>query len=506
MAAARAVAALAAAQPRGAAAWADACDVLNVALADGRAAAAEAACTAGGAEAVTAGMRAHAAHAPAQLAGCEALARMCVDAMDTAPGRAIAAGALPACVAALRTLMSASAGAASADAAADAAADASTALGALHNMLFSAAGATRAAYRAGRDAGAVEAALAALERHGTGAGADAALFHRGFDVVFVLADDATVACTAAAGDSRVVRLAVAALRHPAARASSAAVQAACHALNTYTAPPSVAAHHAAAYEAGALDALVGVLRAHAGDADVARIACCAAHFLVQQAPGRAAAHAADEALLGAAAAAVLAHLRDARVVQHGCATLTHGVQAARGGAATRASQDAAGAAGAVEAACAALCREADGRDEGDDPALLYAASALRALLRGGHAANGRRALAATADEGKLFAAVASSPRTLPLAEELRTLWAAACAAHDAAPRCAAGARCARCAAHVAAGALCACPGCDARRRPDGRALARCGACRGVAYCGAEHQREHWAAHKGVCGAARRGAR
>jgi hypothetical protein len=398
-------------------------------------------------------------------------------------------------VGALRTLLSTSTPVTE-----DAATDAAIALGALHNMLFSPAGNAPAAQRAGRDAGAPEAALAALERH---ASADPVICERALNVLYVLADCPTVARTAAAGDVRVVRAAVAALREPRARASVAAVLAACHALNVYTARPEALAHHAAAYDAGALDALVGVLRAHEGDADVARIACCAAHFLLQQAPARAAAHAADAALLSAAAVAVAAHLDDARVVQHSCATIMHAIEATQSGSgARRASQDAAGAAGAVEAACAALCRETYGFDPGDGPALLYAASALLALLRGGHAGNGVRAARAAREE-LLEEAECSLENRASMLRELRALLDSARAAHDAAPRCAAGVACERCAAHVATGALCACPGCDARRRPDGRALARCAGCRGAAYCGPAHQREDCAAHKRTCGAAAR---
>jgi hypothetical protein len=158
----------------------------------------------------------------------------------------------------------------------------------------------------------------------------------------------------------------------------------------------------------------------------------------------------------------------------------------------------------VEAACAALCREVNGFDPGDAPALLYAASALLALLRGGHAGNGIRAARAAREDELLQAAECGLENRATLLRELRALWDGARAAHDAAPRCAGGGgACARCAALVAAGALCACPGCDARRRPDGRALARCAGCRGAAYCGPAHQREDWAAHKRTCVAATR---
>jgi hypothetical protein len=90
----------------------------------------------------------------------------------------------------------------------------------------------------------------------------------------------------------------------------------------------------------------------------------------------------------------------------------------------------------------------------------------------------------------------------------------AAAAHDAAPcaDAAMAASCARCAAAGATGERCALTGCCAWRRraaaaadgagEDGAAagvkLRRCGACRTVAYCSAEHQRAHWAQHKHEC--------
>jgi hypothetical protein len=47
--------------------------------------------------------------------------------------------------------------------------------------------------------------------------------------------------------------------------------------------------------------------------------------------------------------------------------------------------------------------------------------------------------------------------------------------------------------------VCGLPGCGAAHRPgEGAALRICASCRVTAYCGAEHQRLHWKAHKKLC--------
>jgi hypothetical protein len=76
-------------------------------------------------------------------------------------------------------------------------------------------------------------------------------------------------------------------------------------------------------------------------------------------------------------------------------------------------------------------------------------------------------------------------------------------AHDARGGCCGDAvpRCVRCARLRAGGKLCGLPGCGVRQ-PQGadapRPLKRCAACATFAYCGAEHQRAHWPAHKPEC--------
>ncbi len=71
--------------------------------------------------------------------------------------------------------------------------------------------------------------------------------------------------------------------------------------------------------------------------------------------------------------------------------------------------------------------------------------------------------------------------------------------HDDEPCSVAG--CKRCATARARGAMCALPGCGARRRDGGaKTLLRCGTCRAACYCGPAHQREDWRRHKGECGA------
>jgi hypothetical protein len=62
--------------------------------------------------------------------------------------------------------------------------------------------------------------------------------------------------------------------------------------------------------------------------------------------------------------------------------------------------------------------------------------------------------------------------------------------------------CFRCMAARGRGAMCALPGCGLRKRGDGsgKGLLRCGTCQSVAFCSAAHQREDWGRHKGECAA------
>jgi hypothetical protein len=92
------------------------------------------------------------------------------------------------------------------------------------------------------------------------------------------------------------------------------------------------------------------------------------------------------------------------------------------------------------------------------------------------------------------------------APALRALQAAA-AAHDAAAACG-DAACARCAELRACGSLCGLPGCGAKARAGdndaaAKKLLRCASCRAFAYCGAAHQRDDWARHKGECAVLKR---
>jgi hypothetical protein len=81
--------------------------------------------------------------------------------------------------------------------------------------------------------------------------------------------------------------------------------------------------------------------------------------------------------------------------------------------------------------------------------------------------------------------------------------------HDAAPAAcgAAAGDCRRCSTLRADGVLCSLAGCGARRRTGdpagegaGRRLLRCASCRQAAYCSANHQRDDWRRHKAECGA------
>jgi hypothetical protein len=142
-------------------------------------------------------------------------------------------------------------------------------------------------------------------------------------------------------------------------------------------------------------------------------------------------------------------------------------------------------------------------------------SVLNALIRGDDA----RALAATR-AGALEALRAHPPSpestAVPWGDEpaynlLLPRLRDAAARHDAAP--CAFAACKRCGARRARGAMCARPGCGARKRAGGggdeeeeeKAMKRCGACAVIAYCCPVHQREDWERHKPECRELRRAA-
>jgi hypothetical protein len=298
---------------------------------------------------------------------------------------------------------------------------------------------------------------------------------------------------ALSGADGVLRAVLDALR---AHAGDAAVQA--HACKALACVCRDSAANAAAAVA-AIPAIVAAMRAFGDNVTVQAHACNALAVIVASQPQRQAAARAAGALR-AVVAAMRAHAAEALAQLYGCnalGSMTCGC-AANG--------DDAVAAGAIEV----VLRCMDRLDDEEGPMLYECTfSALEPLLREGRdpAAHEARAVRAGALETlqrrrQPCKAVCFGEAGLASVAELLT---AAAARHDAAA-CAHDA-CRRCAAHRASGAVCALPGCGARRRAgDGGAakkLLRCGACATAAYCGAAHQREDWARHKGECTAAAR---
>jgi hypothetical protein len=396
-------------------------------------------------------------------------------------------------------------------------------------------------------AGALPALVAAMAAHVT----DAAVVRFGTAALTNVISDSDKRRLAAGVDA--VRALLAIMRaHPAAAPMQ---QTACAALAAVC--KNVEAHAAAAAAAGALPLLVAAMVAHPRDAEVQHDACsalavvCAHDTSRKTAAGATGAAGAAEAITaalrqptcrgdahvlgrllytfsltgvpanaaraaaaGAAAAtadAMRAHATSGSVVLCGCDTLLGLVKE------HAPSVDAAVAAGAIEAVTSALLSDAF-PDPAQRAMVHIAGVRLLQQLTQGREAYCAHAVRAGALQLRDDAAVENQNQTQVQAASLRqallTTLHDAAAQHDrAAPgACAAaatGGGCRRCDEWRADGRLCALLGCGARRRAEadgndaGRRLLRCAACRVVAYCSAEHQREDWrAGHKGACAALR----
>jgi hypothetical protein len=269
---------------------------------------------------------------------------------------------------------------------------------------------------------------------------------------------------------------------------------------------------AAAFDAGAIAAAVHAMRSFPASAELQQHFC----FLLQDLLGTvipADVHiaAVNAGAAGAIVHAMLAHPADSIMQWIGCSTLKSTVCRD-----ARHIRDAV-AAGAIDATVGAL--PATSSPDLQAPAQRFhetVCAVLDALIRGDDA----RALAATR-AGALEALRAHPPRAN--LEENAFRWGGepaynlllprlrdAAARHDAAP--CAFAACKRCGARRARGAMCARPGCGARKRAGGgggeeeeEKMKRCGACAVIAYCCPTHQREDWERHKPECRELRRAA-
>jgi hypothetical protein len=311
-------------------------------------------------------------------------------------------------------------------------------------------------------------------------------------------------------------------------ADAAAVEAACAALGVLEdTPPSALP--------GAEEALLTIAAQHASSAVVQAGALGALHTLVMFDAMRRDARCSNVRVFvaggcGVALAALRAHGRSSADVVHAALRLlvlqigTFGELAPLQAAAPllldalAGTQRDASAAGATPARLAAtLCISITAGVPAGARALAAATPDVVSVLTA--------TLAAHAGEEKTAGAccaalVALCAQLAPLSEELRArlvaadapaLFVAALDAHGAKLRDASGVRallakldgggcgCAACEAARASGAACAlreCTACGHGAKPP--LLRRCNACGAVAYCGPEHQRAHWKAHKPAC--------
>jgi hypothetical protein len=265
-----------------------------------------------------------------------------------------------------------------------------------------------------------------------------------------------------------------------------------------------------ALAARAIGAVVAAMSAHRARMEVQRDACYAIWTMTASPPNKAAAgaHGAVRAVL----AALAAHPDEEAVRVYGCRALR---ALCIGNSQNVADARAAGAIEAVVAAMRALRDASDASQGGGgggggaarnhDDDVPYCILALHVLTHG-DAAAAARAVRSDADVEALLARQAPHGREEEVAHALLApqLRAAAQRHDDGGGSCAdKHAACQRCAALRGSGAMCALPGCGARKRAEGtsnKKLLRCGTCRGACYCGPTHQRQDWARHKAECAA------
>jgi hypothetical protein len=394
-------------------------------------------------------------------------------------GRAIAAGALPAIVAAMGAL--------------DADAEVQH-LGAmaLHSIVSGMPERGLAAFAAG----AIPALLAAMRSHPGAAGVQ----EHACNALSFLAGALPRAAAAAVSGGALPLIAAALRTHAAEREiqhdGCAAVASICGGNE---------AHIIEAGAAGAVEAVVAALRVQAWQADHrmqnALLVLC---HTVGVPANAARAHAGGAVQLAVAAAR--AHAAHVHIVQYACdAVCVLTTQHAP-------CFDVAADCGVIELAVEALLSFTDA--DGAHSALHH--SGLRMLHCVIHSNEMHAVRAVRAGALELGRPLPAEPALNDLAVRVRheramlmTVLRAAVERHDAASAAcgAAAGDCRRCSTLRADGVLCSLAGCGARHRTGdpagegaGRRLLRCASCRHAAYCSAHHQRDDWRRHKAECGA------
>jgi hypothetical protein len=451
----------------------------------------------GGIAAVVAALRAHGAEVRVQSAGSAALTHLTT--CEEYLMQAVHAGAAEVLLASLRTHV------------ADAYAI-SCVLKALHFVCHDGAAALTSARGAALPADITRAIVMAVDAHPNAA----AVQCDGCSALARLLRGATNELQASAARCGAFQSVLRALRE--FRTSEDVQCTGCMALTALLCGKSDKRNHAAAVEGGAIAAAVEAMRSFPASTKLQKHAVDVLNGIlstvidadVQTAVVNAGA-------VGAVVHALLAHPEDIMLQQTGCDTLYFSV-----------SQDArhiraAIAAGAIDAVVGALPAMSSPlfRDHQDAMHQFHESvcAVLNTLIRGDDA----RALAAT--RAGALEALRAHPPCLesnaftwgdePAYNLLLPRLRDAAARHDAAP--CAFAACKRCGARRARGAMCARPGCGARKRAGGassgeaeeeeeeKAMKRCGACAVIAYCCPAHQREDWERHKPECRELRRAA-
>lgn len=238
-------------------------------------------------------------------------------------------------------------------------------------------------------------------------------------------------------------------------------------------------------------AAVGALRAHACVEDVCSAACSALCQVVGIGQSRIYLRVAAD--IEPLVAALHAYPTNLNLQRAGCCVLVCIISEEKGNATAKRAV----ATGAVEAVLAAMMTltDADTYNGG--------CQALDALMRRSDTAAQRAVCAVAAIEDMLSPerGLVRSNRTEDAAvcARVRQLLRNAAAHHDLGSNACAVDGCKRCAAARAAGVMCAWPCCGARTRAgSAKKLLRCGTCRLACYCGANHQRLHWAEHRPAC--------
>jgi hypothetical protein len=349
--------------------------------------------------------------------------------------------------------------------------------------------------------GVIEVVVAALKAHP----ADAKVQHLGCNALWTLAN--TEADKKTAGRCGALAAVLAALQ---AYPENECVQ--CHGCGALLyLCVGVRAHAVAARAAGAFNAVLAAMRKHAGDLSVLRNACEALAAMSAGIPENQAQAAAEGALQAIVAALKKAQppfgcAAHAFIQINGCKAIRDIVDGSPANA--RLAHDAGAVAAILDvvgAGLAAAC-VVPGASSSSSSALPRQTplgedhvTALEVLLRRPESADWALRAGAMETLQAGFTMQMSMHNANTAFRSIAAHLQAAAARHDGAP--CTHADCALCAGARARGAVCALPGCSARKRgadDAAKKLLRCGSCRTVCYCCAAHQRDDWARHKGEC--------